>query len=76
MQGAYHTPRVTNLMLQYLTHAVGVRSGWKLIKPHAASLLTNCVFPLLCFDEDDEVLWTEDPQEYIRKVGHLLKAYK
>ena len=59
---------MVNLVLQYLTHAVGVSSSWKLVKPHITTLLTNCVFPLMCFDDEDAELWEDDPQEYIRKV--------
>ena len=59
---------MVNLVLQYLTHALGVSSSWKLVKPHITTLLTNCVFPLMCFDDEDAELWEDDPQEYIRKV--------
>ncbi len=55
-------------MLRYLTHAIGLNHTWKLIKPHVHSLLTKCVFDLMCFDDEDAELWEEDPQEYIRKV--------
>lgn len=64
---------MVNLVLQYLTHALGVSSSWKLVKPHITTLLTNCVFPLMCFDDEDAELWEDDPQEYIRKV--LLSSF-
>ena len=51
-----------------MSHAVGVSSSWKLIKPHMATLVSSCVFPLMCFDDEDAELWEDDPQEYIRKV--------
>lgn len=72
LQGEYMTPRVTNLILKYLTHAVGVNSTWKLMKPHVETLVTSFVFPLMCFSEEDQELWTDDPQEYVRRVSHLL----
>ena len=62
-------PRVTNLALQYITTGVALGSSWKTMKPHMGSLLANVVFPLCCFDDEDEELWEEDPQEYIRKVS-------
>jgi hypothetical protein len=61
-------PRVVNLALQYLTTAVGLSYTWKTLKPHTNSLLSSVVFPLCCFNDEDEELWRDDPQEYIRKV--------
>jgi hypothetical protein len=69
VQGQYMAPRVTNLALQYITTGVALGSSWKTMKPHMGSLLANVVFPLCCFDDEDEELWEEDPQEYIRKVS-------
>jgi hypothetical protein len=31
-------------------------------------LLYGVVFPLLCYDDEDDDNWRNDPQEYIRKV--------
>jgi hypothetical protein len=31
-------------------------------------VLAQIVLPLLCFDEEDALLWEEDPQEFVRKV--------
>ena len=62
-------PRVTNLALQYVTTGVALSSSWKVMKPHMSSLLASVVFPLCCFDDEDEELWDDDPQEYIRKVN-------
>ncbi|EIE23737.1 ARM repeat-containing protein [Coccomyxa subellipsoidea C-169] len=66
-QGQYITPRVINLALQYLTTAVGLSSTWKPLKAHMGSLLASVVFPLCSFNDEDEELWQDDPQEYIRK---------
>lgn len=70
-------PRVTNLALQYITTGVSLSSSWKVMKPHMGSLLASVVFPLCCFDDEDEELWEDDPQEYIRKVGgHIRQRCK
>ena len=69
LQGQWVSPRVINLTLQYLTHAVKLSKTWKALKPHVATLLLHVVFPLLCFDQEDEELWRDDPHEYIRKVS-------
>ncbi|KAK9818968.1 hypothetical protein WJX74_009075 [Apatococcus lobatus] len=72
-QGQYLSPRVTNLVLQYLTHAVKLSSSWKALKPEALPLLQRVIFPLLCFNEDDARLWQDDPQEFIRKGYDILE---
>lgn len=38
------------------------------MKQHTNSLLTRCVLPLMCFNDEDAELWRDDPHEYIRKV--------
>ena len=68
MQGEWLSPRVINLSLQYLTHALTLSATWKQMKPHVKDLLTRCVLPLMCFNDEDDELWKDDPQEYIRKV--------
>ena len=30
--------------------------------------MRSVVFPMLCFSDEDEELWRNDPHEYIRKV--------
>jgi len=68
LQGEWLSPRVINLSLQYLTHALTLSTTWKHMKQHINALLTRCVLPLMCFNDEDDELWREDPQEYIRKV--------
>lgn len=64
--GAYLSPRVISLALQYVGRAVEIKESYALLKPHVDAMLT-VVFPLTCFSEDDATLWDEDPQEYVRK---------
>lgn len=68
LQGEWLSPRVINLSLQYLTHGLTLSATWKHMKQHINALLTRCVLPLMCFNDEDDELWREDPQEYIRKV--------
>lgn len=68
MQGVWLSPRVLNLLLQYLQTAVSLSKTWKVIKPFCQGLLESVVFPLLCCTDEDLRLWNDDPQEYIRKV--------
>ncbi|KAK9839718.1 hypothetical protein WJX81_008385 [Elliptochloris bilobata] len=71
--GHYVSPRVMNLALQSVTDAVALSSTWKLLRPAMAELLTMVVFPALCFDDEDALLWRDDPQEYIRKGYDIME---
>lgn len=64
--------RCINLLLMYLTHAVALSATWKVMKPHIHQLVVSCIFPMTCFDDEDQMLWDEDPHEYIRKVSTAL----
>ncbi|WZY77848.1 hypothetical protein YC2023_024232 [Brassica napus] len=49
-------------------------SMYTLLQPHLDVLLFEIIFPLMCFNDDDQVLWDEDPHEYVRKgYGMSLK---
>lgn len=40
---------------------------YNLLQPHLHTLLFEIVFPLMCFNDNDQMLWDEDPHEYVRK---------
>jgi len=71
--GAYLSPRVITLALQYVGRAVELKDSYKLLRPHLDPLLQSIVFPLVCFGEEDAELWEQDPQEYIRKGYDVLE---
>ncbi|KAL3141839.1 hypothetical protein ABBQ32_004507 [Trebouxia sp. C0010 RCD-2024] len=72
-QGEWLSPRVLNLALQYLSHALTLSATWKHMKQHTNSLLTRCVLPLMCFNDEDDELWRDDPHEYIRKGYDIIE---
>jgi importin-7 len=37
------------------------------MKSYAETLVSHFIFPQLCFSEEDEELWVEDPVDYIHK---------
>lgn len=39
MQGGYLSPRVINLLLQYITQALAFSHTWKALKPHVEQML-------------------------------------
>jgi len=66
-RGAYISPRVANITLQYVTAAVDQPATWKVLKPHVQDIIKHVVFPMLAFNADDAMLWQDDPEEYVRK---------
>jgi hypothetical protein len=40
---------------------------YNLLQPRLDILLFEIVFPLMCFNDNDQKLWDEDPHEYVRK---------
>lgn len=48
---------------------------YTLLQPRLDVLLFEIVFPLMCFNDNDQKLWDEDPHEYVRKgYGELLES--
>uniref|UniRef100_A0A3B1IPQ2 Importin 8 n=1 Tax=Astyanax mexicanus TaxID=7994 RepID=A0A3B1IPQ2_ASTMX len=62
----YVSPRVLQQTLNYLTQAISHSITWKQMKPHMQTITQEVVFPLMCYKDEDEKLWQEDPYEYIR----------
>ncbi|XP_017418341.1 importin beta-like SAD2 isoform X2 [Vigna angularis] len=65
--GGYLPDRVINLILQYLSNSISRNSMYTLLQPRLDVLLFEIVFPLMCFNDNDQKLWDEDPHEYVRK---------
>ena len=47
--------------------SVSKTNMYNLLQPRMDSLLFEIIFPLMCFNDDDQKLWDEDPHEYVRK---------
>ncbi|MEW5303971.1 MAG: hypothetical protein WDW36_006614 [Sanguina aurantia] len=71
--GQYLSPRVTNTLFQFVTYAIGIKSTYKAVKDHWDNIVNNVAFPMMCFDEQDQELWDDDPAEFIRKGYDLLE---
>ncbi|GAB2230170.1 hypothetical protein Drorol1_Dr00014427 [Drosera rotundifolia] len=65
--GGYLPDRVINLIMQYLSSSVSKNRLYQLLKPRLDVLLFEIIFPLMCFNDNDQKLWDEDPHEYVRK---------
>ncbi|EOY04908.1 hypothetical protein QUC31_017030 [Theobroma cacao] len=71
--GGYLPDRVTNLILQYLSSSISKNSMYTLLQPQLDVLLFEIVFPLMCFNDNDQKLWEEDPHEYVRKGYDIIE---
>ena len=71
----YVAPRVLQQTLNYITTSVNNAFSWKLVKLHINLIIQNIVFPLLCYTKEDQQLWEEDPQEYIRMKFDVFEDY-
>uniref|UniRef100_A0A8C5HM33 Importin N-terminal domain-containing protein n=1 Tax=Gouania willdenowi TaxID=441366 RepID=A0A8C5HM33_GOUWI len=65
-QKHYVTPRVLQQCLTYLNQCLSHSLTWKQMKPNMQAICHDVVFPLMCYKDEDERLWLEDPYEYIR----------
>ncbi|KAL9242505.1 hypothetical protein vseg_016497 [Gypsophila vaccaria] len=65
--GGYLPDKVVNLILQYLTNSISKNTMYQMLQPHMDILLFEIIFPLMCFNDNDQRLWEEDPYEYLRK---------
>ncbi|KAL5177103.1 Importin beta-like SAD2 [Glycine soja] len=71
--GGYLPDRVINLILQYLSNSISRNSMYTLLQPRLDALLFEIVFPLMCFNDNDQKLWDEDPHEYVRKGYDIIE---
>ncbi|KAK4258155.1 hypothetical protein QN277_007637 [Acacia crassicarpa] len=71
--GGYLPDRVINLILQYLSNSISKNSMYTLLQPRVDILLFEIVFPLMCFNDNDQKLWEEDPHEYVRKGYDIIE---
>ncbi|KAL5542858.1 hypothetical protein UlMin_010568 [Ulmus minor] len=69
----YLPDRVTNLILQYLSNSISKNSMYNLLQPQLDVILFEIVFPLMCFNDNDQKLWDEDPHEYVRKGYDIIE---
>uniref|UniRef100_A0A914X6W2 Importin N-terminal domain-containing protein n=1 Tax=Plectus sambesii TaxID=2011161 RepID=A0A914X6W2_9BILA len=65
-KGEYVSPRVLHQCLLYLQSACSHAFSWKVIKPHMSVIVNSIIFPLLKHSDEDEEMWEDDPQEFIK----------
>ncbi|XP_076329001.1 importin-7-like isoform X2 [Tachypleus tridentatus] len=65
-QKIYVSPRVLQQIFHYMNQGIGHAHTWKLIKPHMMEIIKDIIFPLMCYTDDDDEMWKNDPHEYVR----------
>lgn len=73
--GAYLSPRVKQIMLNYLNTSVEMSKTWQVIKPLVSTIITDFIFPLVCFNDEDQELWEDDPYEYVRRKYDVMEDF-
>lgn len=72
-KGEYVAPRVLHQCLLYLQSACSHAFSWRTIKPHMHGIICSVIFPLLKHSDEDEEMWQDDPQEFIKfKYGSYI----
>jgi len=61
--------------LSYLTTSIRHPNVYKVLKTQADGIFQSVIFPALCFGEEDQRLWEEDPQEYLRRESDITDEY-
>ncbi|VDN05338.1 unnamed protein product [Thelazia callipaeda] len=64
--GHYVSSRVLYSLLQYIDTATSQSRTWKVIKPHCQEIVRSVLFPLLKYSNEDDELWNDSPEEFIR----------
>jgi len=73
--GSYLPSRVQYSCLSFINHAVRNHVMYPVLKPHVDTLFKEILFPLVCFSNSDRELWTEDPEEYLRKEFNIMEDF-
>ncbi|KAL0392541.1 UNVERIFIED_CONTAM: Importin beta-like SAD2 [Sesamum radiatum] len=71
--GGYLPDRVINLILQYLSNSIPKSNMYSQLQPKLDVVLFEIIFPLMCFSDNDQRLWDEDPHEYVRKGYDIIE---
>lgn len=74
--GGFLPERLVVEATNYIMIAVTLAVTWTNLKPNCIPLIMQVLFPMLCFDDADEELWTDDPNEFIRKSNDIMEDYQ
>ncbi|KAI8359819.1 armadillo-type protein [Blakeslea trispora] len=63
------------LTSSFFADCVKNKTTWQLLKPHFETLVAHFIFPQLCYSEEDQELWDEDPVEFVHKKVDPLEDF-
>ncbi|KAI9486221.1 MAG: armadillo-type protein [Benjaminiella poitrasii] len=63
------------LTSSFFADCVKNKTTWQLLKPHVETLVAHFIFPQLCFSDEDQELWDEDPVEFVHKKVDPLEDF-
>ncbi|KAI8074983.1 armadillo-type protein [Gongronella butleri] len=55
------------LSAAFMDDAIKHKTTWQILKPHTDVLVSQFIFPQLCMSPEDELLWQNDPVDYVHK---------
>jgi hypothetical protein len=67
--------KILALTSSFFADCVKNKGTWQLLKPHVETLVAHFIFPQLCFSEQDQELWDEDPVEFVHKKVDPLEDF-
>ncbi|KAI9202660.1 armadillo-type protein [Polychytrium aggregatum] len=73
--GQWLSSRVKQQLATFIADCVKHKNTWALIKPHLEMLIQNFIFPALCFSEQDQSVWEENPVEFINKKVDPIESF-
>lgn len=64
---SWMAPETQYNIISFLEECAKVKESWKLLKPHAETVISHVIFPLLCPTDQDLELFEDEPEQYIHK---------
>eukprot|EP00917_Polyrhabdina_sp_WS-2016_P009754 GHVP01021452.1.p1 GENE.GHVP01021452.1~~GHVP01021452.1.p1 ORF type:complete len:1098 (+),score=234.46 GHVP01021452.1:23-3316(+) len=69
-----HSPRVQNLLLQFLSQTLELSQTYKELKNYMEELLFKVCLDLFSYTDADIEMWDEDPSEFIRQRHDIVAS--
>ncbi|ORX83104.1 ARM repeat-containing protein [Anaeromyces robustus] len=76
VNGRFMSSWVLHLIGDFYTECVKPKVTWQILKPQVEALTKYFIFPLMCFNNEEQELWEDDPVEYVRKRFDPMDDFK
>jgi len=76
VNGRFMSSWVLHLIGDFYTECVKPKVTWQILKPQVEALTKYFIFPLMCFNAEEQEQWEEDPVEYVRKRFDPMDDFK